>query len=180
MMTEGEEPNALPMLSDRVVVGRLGASYGVQGWHHIISFTRPPSNILRYTQWYVQQKGQWVLMEQIAGRPHGDGIVAHLKGVETPEHAAQLTNSLIAVAREELATLAPDEFYWADLENLPVQTVQGKILGCIAYLYENAGLDVMVVKNKSQEYHIPFIWNETVLAVDLAAKKVTIDWDPEL
>lgn len=169
-----------PESPQQVVIGRLGAPYGIAGWHHVHSFTEPVANILLYNHWYVQQKKQWVLMEKVAGRVHGQGIVVHLKGIETPEQAARLTNSLIAIERVELAALAPDQFYWADLENLWVKTKEGKVLGRIDYLYENVGVDVMVVISDGKEHHIPFTFQEVVLAVDLATQTVTVDWEPLL
>lgn len=160
-----------------VVIGQIGAPYGVQGWHHVRSFTQPIENILQYKQWYLQQKGKWVPFKLHAGRLHGQNIVVQLEGVQDRDVAASYTLSNIAVLRTQLASLPEDEFYWADLEGLQVKTVQGEILGTVAYLYDNANTDVMVVQKEGKEQHIPFIMHDTVVAVDLAAKTMTVDWD---
>lgn len=164
--------------SSLVVIGQLGGSYGVRGWHHVTSFAQPQDNLLAYKLWYVQQNGQWQSFELLEGRRHGKSLVAHLKGVDSPEEAAKMSQCKIAVLRDEFAPLSSDEFYWVDLEGLGVQTVDGNQLGVIEYLYENAGTDVMVVKTADKDLHIPFMMNDTVISVDLETKIVIVDWDP--
>lgn len=163
-----------------VIVGKMGAPFGIQGWQHVQSFTNPVDNILQYQEWYVQVKEEWLPLMLNAGRPHGQGIVVQMKGIENPETAALLTNGMIAVERSALAELPEDEFYWTDLEGLAVVTENGESLGNIEFLYENAQTDVMVVKDNEKERHIPFIIQDTVLKVDFASRQVTVNWDPSL
>ena len=40
---------------DVVIVGRIGAAYGVRGWVHVSSFTEPPENLLSYSPWLINQ-----------------------------------------------------------------------------------------------------------------------------
>ncbi len=163
-----------------VIIGKMGAPFGVHGWQHIQSFTNPVENILHYQQWYVEVKGEWLPLSLIEGRRHGQGIVVQLQGIEDPETAALMTNCMVAVERAEMVELPSDEFYWTDLEGLAVQTQEGELLGNILYLYENAETNVMVVKNQDKERHIPFIIHDTVLKVDFESELVIVDWDPTL
>ncbi len=163
-----------------VVVGKIGAPYGVQGWQHIHSFTSPIDNILKYPHWYIEHQGEWLGLSLAQGRRHGQGLVAKLSEIDNPESASLITNCMIAVEREALKELPEDEFYWTDLEGLAVVNAHGEPFGHIAYLYENANADIMVVKHQEKERHIPFVMNETVKEVDLANKKITVDWDLEL
>ncbi len=160
-----------------VIVGQVGAPYGVQGWHHVQSFTDPIENILQYKQWYLQQKDQWVPFRITAGRKHGQGIVVQLQGVVDRDQAASFSLSKIGVKRAQLAPLSQDEFYWADLEGFSVQTVTGESLGHIDHLYDNANTDIMVIKQEGKEQHIPFIMHDTVIKVDMVAREVTVDWE---
>ncbi len=163
-----------------VIVGKIGAPYGVQGWQHIHSFTDPIANILNYEQWYVEHQGEWLGLSLEEGRTHGQGLVAKLSAVDSPESAALLTNCMIAVEREALENLPADEFYWTDLEGLAVFNSNGEVYGQISHLYQNANADIMVVKHDDKERHIPFVMNDTVQKVDLANRQVIVDWDPEL
>lgn len=161
-----------------IIVGKIGAPFGVAGWQHIQSFTQPMDNLLHYTTWYVGTEGNWQIFELSQSRAHQKNLVAKLKGVEDRDKAALLTNLLIAVKRADLASLKEDEFYWTDLEGLTVYNQNtNQVVGTVDYLYQNANVDIMVVQGDLGEKHIPFQMKETVLNVDLAGKRITIDWD---
>ena len=66
-------------------------------------------------------------------------------------------------------------FYWADLEGLAVIN-SGEMVGRVKYLYENAGIDIMLIEHQGKEYHIPFLMQDTVLQVDLENREIVIDW----
>jgi 16S rRNA processing protein RimM len=48
----------------------------------------------------------------------------------------------------------------------------------VSYLFETGSNDVMVVRG-DRERLIPYIWGQVVLEVDLAARRMKVDWDPE-
>lgn len=81
--------------------------------------------------------------------------------------------------RSELPPLEEGEFYWTDLEGLRVETVSGKPLGVVDYLFATGANDVMVVKDGKRERLIPFVRERVVTRVDLDAGVVVVDWDPE-
>jgi 16S rRNA processing protein RimM len=75
-----------PGTPDRwVVLGKIGAAFGVQGWVRITSYTDPPENILDYETWYVQRAGQWQAVEIEDGRMTAKGVQVKLAGIDTPE-----------------------------------------------------------------------------------------------
>lgn len=161
-----------------VVIGRLGRPYGVAGWQHIQSFTQCKGSINQFNAWWIETKhNQWELHKVEGFKQHGGGFIAKISGITDKEHASLWSNRKIAVPRSALKPLGDGEFYWSDLEGLKVVTKQGIDLGLLLYLYENAGLDVMVVKAKDKERHIPFIWQNTVLDVDFIEDLITVDWD---
>ena len=55
-----------------VVLGRIGAPHGVQGWVRVTSYTDPAAGIAGYRQWTLLQGGQSrqvrVLASKRAGR----------------------------------------------------------------------------------------------------------------
>jgi 16S rRNA processing protein RimM len=159
------------MCSERlIIVGKLGAPFGVAGWQHIQSFTQPIDNLLRYSTWYVGNEQNWTTFEISQFKAHQKGLVAKLKGVDD--------RNRVAVKREMLAPLHENEFYWIDLEGLTVYNQKtSQIIGTVDFLYQNANVDIMVVQGPAGEKHIPFQMNETVMNVDLPAKRITVDWD---
>lgn len=167
-------PNSTDLPEKFVIVGQIGAPYGVQGWNHVSSFTEPLENLLLYKNWHIQQHDQWIPLALLGGRVHGAGLVAKLQGVSDRDQASQLSQKKVGIRREQFANLATDEYYWTDLEGLLVQTQSGDKLGYVDYLYKNAELDVMVIRDSQQQ--IPFIMNDTILAVDLVNQQIIVDW----
>ncbi|MCF6354097.1 MAG: ribosome maturation factor RimM [Candidatus Polarisedimenticolaceae bacterium] len=172
------EKAAVGATPEMAVLGRVSGIYGVKGWLRIFSHTSPRSNILNYPDWYLRQAGRWVKHEVQSGRAHGKGVVAQLQGCDDRDQAAKLLQAEIAIPREQLPDLQPDEFYWADLEGLKVQTTDGLDLGVIDHLFETGANDVIVVKGE-RERLIPYLWQDVIQSVDLKAGVMIVDWDAD-
>jgi len=82
------------------------------------------------------------------------------------------------IARSSLPAAAPGEYYWADLEGLAVATVEGVDLGVVDHLVATGANDVLVVQGERQRL-IPFVTGQFVVSIDLAARRIVVDWDPE-
>lgn len=172
------EKAAVGATPEMTILGRVSGIYGVKGWLRIFSHTSPRSNILDYPDWYLRQAGRWVKHEVQSGRVHGKGVVAQLQGCDDRDQAAKLLQAEIAIPREQLPDLQPDEFYWADLEGLKVQTTEGLDLGVIDHLFETGANDVIVVKG-GRERLIPYLWQDVIQSVDLKAGVMIVDWDAD-
>lgn len=163
--------------TEYVVVGRIGSTYGVQGWLKIFSFTNVMKDILNYTPWYLENGNEWKRIQINSGREHGKSLVAHLSGYDTPEQARALTGKKIAVKRSQLPVLPKDQYYWNDLQGLIVIDQHGKELGKIVYLLETGSNDVLVIEHQGKEYAIPYLPGKVVMNIDLAHQTMRVDWD---
>ena len=157
-----------------IVLGRISGLYGVRGWVRVFSETEPRDNILRYSPWLLD--GEPVAVAE--GRSHGKGLVARLTGCEDRDQAAVLIGKTIAVRRAQLPPPRPDEFYWADLEGMRVETLSGAPMGRVSHLFETGATDVLVVQGE-REHLLPFVWDEVIKDVDFGAALIRVDWDPE-
>jgi 16S rRNA processing protein RimM len=157
-----------------IVLGRIAGLYGVRGWVWVFSETDPRENILRYSPWLLDGAAHVVA----EGRRHGKGLVVRLEGCEERDQAAELIGRGICVRRDQLPPARPDEFYWADLEGLEVQTVAGEPLGRVSHLFATGANDVLVVKG-DRERLLPFVWDDILKDVDFTSGTITVDWDPE-
>ena len=46
-------------LEDRLLVmGRIAAPYGVNGWVHVTAYTELPENLLHYLPWHIYRQGK--------------------------------------------------------------------------------------------------------------------------
>ena len=161
-----------------LVLGRVGSPYGVQGWVHVVEFTAEPGSLLDYTPWYLFRQDRWQPAGLLDGRRHGKGLVARLDGFEDREAAAALKGAEIGIYREQLPAPGEQEYYWCDLEGLQVMTTDGRLLGYVDHLIETGANDVLVVRGE-REILIPYIRGQVIRTVDLEARVIRVDWDPD-
>jgi 16S rRNA processing protein RimM len=166
-----------PGLARRVPVGRISGVFGVRGWVRIFSYTEPRTNVLRYNPWVLCRDGTEYSHALREGQEHGAGVVAALAGVDDREAAAALVGCEIEVDRDQLAPAGPGEYYWADLEGMAVVTGVGEQLGRVERLFATGANDVMVVRGEHR-YLLPFVRGRVIRNVDMAARTITVDWDP--
>ncbi len=164
----------------RVLLGKIVGVFGVRGWLKLQSHTEPRDALFDYLPWTLRTRGVDREITQIEGRPQGRGLVAHLEGIDTREAAETLVGSEIFVERSALPKPKKrGEYYWIDLEGLAVQTVEGQHLGQVSHLFNTGANDVLVVKHEAHERLIPFIHDDVIKSVDLDAKLIVVDWDPD-
>jgi 16S rRNA processing protein RimM len=163
--------------TDWAVLGRVSGLFGVRGWVKVFSHTSPKENILNYPAWFLFREGEWQEYKLKQGKTQGKGIVALLEGVDDRNQAAELTGADIAVRRDQLPEISPDEYYWSDLEGRRVVTETGIELGRVDHLFETGANDVMMVKGE-RDHLLPFI-GQVIKEVDLDGDLITVDWDPD-
>lgn len=159
-------------------VGEISGVFGVKGWVKVFSFTDPRENILNYSPWLLKKGSETKRVNVIAGQLQGKTVVAQLDGVTERDQAAALMGWGIFISHSQLPKAATGEYYWSDLIGLKVETVQGIQLGVVESLLETGANDVVVVKGE-RERAIPFLQGRTVIAIDLDAYRMVVDWDPE-
>jgi len=170
--------------SDTIVIGKIGAPYGVKGWVKITSYTDELDGIFSYTPWLVGQEGNTKEIVVDQWRTHNKGLVARLVGVETRDDAESIKNLDVFIKAEMLPELAGDDYYWRDLVGMQVMTDKGYSLGVVKELFETGANDVMLVKANlndafgQKERMLPFLREQVIKEVNMQAKTITVDWDP--
>ncbi|MDX1901524.1 MAG: ribosome maturation factor RimM [Gammaproteobacteria bacterium] len=163
--------------NEYVIVGKIGATYGVRGWLKITSYTESTDTLLNFHDWYLKYPDQWKLIHIEASKRHGKSIIAKLESVHTPEAARRLTGKEIAIPRSQLPPIKENEYYWADLIGLTVLTVDQVKLGTVRYLIETGANDVMIIQDEhNREHAIPWI-TSVIKQVSLEDKTIVVDWE---
>ena len=162
----------------RICLGRVSGVFGLQGWVKVRSHTSPVTNILDYQPWWLDTQDGWVEVVIEHGQTHGKGLIVKLPGCEDRGQADRFVGKDIAVSRDQLPSTEEDEFYWADLIGLKVNTVEGVSLGQVSRLIETGSNDVLVVKGE-RERLIPLLWDSVVTQVETEKGYIVVDWDPE-
>jgi 16S rRNA processing protein RimM len=144
----------------------------------VFSHTEPRQGIVDYDPLFLDFAGEWRRFSTQAGRLQGKGVVLKFAGYDHREEATALLGRDIAVPREQLPDLEPDEYYWTDLLGLRVVTRQGVELGTVERLFETGANDVVVVAGE-RERLIPFLEDEVITEIDLKGGVMRVDWDPD-
>lgn len=169
---------------DYIVVGKLGASYGIKGWLKVFSYTEESESIFSYQPWLVKVKGEWKEFRVESWKRHGQGMVAKLEGLNVREDAQMLTNAEVAIQSDKLPALSDEEFYWRELFGMTVVTTEGYDLGKVTDILETGSNDVLVVKANlkdafgQKERLIPFLDEQVIKSIDRTAQRIEVDWDP--
>lgn len=166
------------MKDDLIVLGKLGSSYGVNGFIKVVSFTDPVEKILDYAPLYLKKT---TALHDLIYTEHkvfkNGNIIIKLEGVDNPEDARLLTGSEILVSRSALPDPNQGSYYWHDLAGLNVTSKDGGLLGKVDYLFNAGASDIIVVKPVSgKDILIPYV-DHVVLEVNLSEGYIKVDWD---
>jgi len=164
----------------RIILGRVAGALGLRGDVKLESFTDPRIAIFDYQPWtVVDARGAERQLEGVVGEEKGKHIVARFPGVDDRTAAEALRGLEISVSRDQLPKAAPGEFYWVDLEGMQVVNTEGLELGRVSHLFATGANDVVVVRGGETEHLIPFVRPDYVTGVDMEARVLTVDWDPD-
>jgi len=182
-----------------VVVGLVSGLHGVQGALKIKSFCEPAEGIFKYRPWTLSRpesgvvgiagaksfSGSTALLQTpaLVGVPlkirgAGTSLAARFSEIEDRDQAALWLGSLISVPRSCLPKLGLGDYYWRDLIGLNVKNLEGVALGVVEEMMATGSNDVMVLKGDRHRL-LPYIPGQFVMDVDLAAREMIVDWDPE-
>lgn len=163
-----------------IVLGRIVAPFGVQGWLRVHPFGDDPEAWKKMPQWWFSADvdapaEKWQARAIEAVKRHGDGVVAKLVGIDDRDASEALGSCYFGAPREALPAPAQDEYYWADLIGLAVRNMQDQPLGRVKSLIETGANQVLVVADGEHERLLPFV-EQVVKAVDVAEGLIRVDW----
>ena len=190
------QPASLP--DDAVEVGRVLDAWGIKGWVKVLAHSSEPQALLAANRWFVQppearlRPGFSAFKATVAlsveqCKVHSDALVAKIEGLDDRSAAESLRGARIFLSRSAFAATASDEYYWVDLIGLDVLNRQGEHLGQVRDLMATGPTSVLVLSylieeadgtSRSAERLIPFV-SAYVDAVDLAGRRITVDWQAD-
>ncbi len=159
-------------------VGEVSGVFGIKGLVKVFSFTDPRENILSYSPWLLKKGNEAKTVKVLEGGLQGGAVVAKFAGIDDRDQAAALMGWTIFITPEQLPKTAADEYYWSELIGLDVQTLEGVALDRVENLLETGANDVVIVSGERQRA-IPFLQGRTIMRIDLTARLMVVDWDPD-
>ena len=176
-----------PWPADAIEVGRIGEAWGLRGGFRVHAYAEPPLAMLSAPRWHLLPPDETrptataplpATLDIANVRARGDGYVASSPAVTDRSAAEALRGARIFVARADFPDPDADEFYWSDLVGTTVVNRAGVVLGSVAGLLDNGAQSILRVQPPApdaRELLIPFV-AAYVDAVDLAGRRITVDW----
>lgn len=186
-MLPGLEPVELP--TDAIEVGRIADAWGIKGWFKVLPHSASPEALFSSKRWFLQPSERGAktftgtaLLRIREAKDHSDTVVASAHDVPDRNAAEALRGARVFVPRSSFPTPQTDEYYWVDLIGLDVVNREGLVLGQVRELLSTGPQTVLVlaqqVDDKPVERMIPFV-AAYVDGVDLTARRITVDWQPD-
>ena len=190
------KPSGLP--DDAIEVGRILDAWGVKGWLKILPHSTHPEALFSAKSWFLQAPDAkfrpgfnafsgTVAISVDEAKIHSDSVVAKIIGLDDRNDAEALRGCRIFLPRSSFPAATKDEYYWVDLIGLNVINREGVALGCVRDLMATGPHSVLCVEytqaqddgtSVAAERMIPFV-AVYVDAVDIAEKRITVDWQPD-
>jgi 16S rRNA processing protein RimM len=152
-----------------VSIGRVARAVGLKG---LVGVGGTDGGLARLGQVVLERGGRQQRLAVLEARPQGKLWAVQLEGISDRTAAEGLVGSTVLAERDELGEAGEGSHYWADLEGLPVVTVDGARVGTVTGLYETGGVDVLVVTGERGEALIPLA---PYVEVDLKARRIVVD-----
>ena len=183
---------------DAIEVGRILDAWGVKGWVKVLSHSSDPAALFESKSWLLQtpearfRPGFVAFSGTVSiaideARTHSGSVVVKIAGLDDRNAAEALRGARIFLSRSSFPQAAKDEYYWVDLIGLTVVNREGVDLGRVRDLMATGPHSVLCVEfsvsadgsgDKLDERMIPFV-SAYVDSVDLPAKRIVVDWQPD-
>ena len=163
-------------------MGRVLGPWGVRGWIKVAPFGDDPAGLVAQREWWMRERGD-----------HGAAVLARLDhvvpppcsaalaGFATPEAAKALKGREVGVPRAALPAPRRGEIYLADLVGLDVVSGSGATLGKVVAVEDYGAHPVLRVAEAggaAEHRLVPFV-APIVRGVDLKARRIDVEWEPE-
>ena len=112
---------------------------------------------------------------------HSGTVVMALEGVKDRDQAQALKGARLLVERDAFPKAEIDSYYWVDLIGCKAINLQGVDLGEVIEVHDNGAHGIIAIgdlQTKTIKQLLPFV-KEVVQNVDLASKRITLDWQAD-
>lgn len=157
-----------------MAVGRVLAPFGLEGELKVQSLTDNPKRFaLKSKLWAGQQP-----VSVASSREAGGHLYLKFKGFPDRDSVDKFRHAMLQVPEEALEPLPEGEYYRFQLLGLEVVTADGTPLGTLIEIIETGANDVYRVHpGEGPDILLPAL-DDVIIAVDLAARRMTVDPPP--
>jgi 16S rRNA processing protein RimM len=183
-----------PSLDDLIELGAVQDAQGLQGQIKIRPHSSDPVALLSSKEIWLSliprrsagaalscEHASLTLYKVKLAKMHSGTVVMALDGVTDRDQAEALKGARILVARDVFPKAEIDSYYWVDLIGCKVINLQNEDLGEVIDINDNGAHGIIAIgdlETKTVKQLVPFV-KEVVQNVDLANKRITLDWQAD-
>lgn len=158
-------------MKDFLETGKIVNIHGLRGEVKIMPWSDDAEFICEFDVLYCGGDKKAYKVE--FSRVHKNTVLAKFKGIDSPEAANKLRNSIVYINRDDIE-LEEGTYFIADLIGLEVKDADnGKIYGVVKDVFQTGANDVYEVSNDGKSCYIPAI-PDVIIETDLEKKLLLI------
>lgn len=159
------------MKKEYLEAGKIVNTHGIKGEVKIMPYTDVPEILAEFDRLFIGREKSEIIIER--ARVAKNMVIAKIHGVDTPEQAEKLRNSVLYMHRDDLE-LDEDTYFIQDLIGVEVRDCEtGEVYGKIADIMQTGANDVYVIKGNNREYLVPAI-ADVVMSTDIDRNEMII------
>ena len=161
--------------TEKILIAKIQAHQGLNGWLKIYSYSESKKKFSNYKHFFVIKNETYVRLD-VEDIQVTKSIKIKFKNFSLREDSDEYIGKNLYIDREQLVELDDNQYYWNDLIGLNVYLDEGEQIGVVNDIIETGSNDVLVIKgSKGKEILIPYVFGSSVKQVILDEKKIIID-----
>lgn len=159
------------MKKEFLEIGKFVGTHGVRGMVRIQPWSDDGAFLAQFKKFYLENGKTKIEMSKIA--PHGNVVIAQVKGIDTIEEAEKLRDQVLYIKRDD-AKLPEGRYFISEIIGAKVFDADtNTLLGALADVSSTGANDVWHIKNGEKEYLVPAI-PDVIVSVDINTDTVII------
>lgn len=159
------------MKKEFLEIGKFVGTHGVRGMVRIQPWSDDGAFLAQFKKFYLENGKTKIEMSKIA--PHGNVVIAQIKGVNTIEDAEKLRGQVLYIKRDD-ARLPEGRYFVSEIIGANVFDADtNALLGTLTDVSPTGANDVWHIEKDGKEYLVPAI-PDVIVSVDINTDTVII------
>lgn len=159
------------MKKEFLEIGKFVGTHGVRGMVRIQPWSDDGAFLTQFKKFYLENGKTKIEMSKIS--PHGNVVIAQIKGIDTIEDAEKLREKVLYIKRDD-ARLPEGRYFVSEIIGAKVFDADtNNLLGTLTDVSPTGANDVWHIKNGEREYLVPAI-PDVIVSVDINTDTVII------
>ena len=133
-------------MTDKFVIGLVGAPFGVKGFVKVHPCSGEIDHLLKLQSVTLSKDGKERELQIEESSSALPSVLMHFSGINSPETAKTLNGAQLIAGRGQAAPLKDGEFYIEDLKGLAVTAENDETIGHITDIIEGGGGELAEIK----------------------------------